>query len=129
MKYILILTLSMTTIECFCQVPSIWKGNTPGHEVEWAYASNWSNNRIPDEFTDVVIPFDITLGKNYPVIRTPNVEVNSLSVIAGAQIQMDAACTIRILTSNTNLSPQTLVTTKDLEQPLVPVDTGKSTKS
>jgi hypothetical protein len=92
MKYILILILSLTTIETFCQVTSIWKGNTPGHEVQWEYASNWSNNRIPDEFTDVIIPLDITLGKNYPVIRTLNVEVNSLFIEAGAEILIDMAC-------------------------------------
>jgi hypothetical protein len=99
MKSILILLLTLSTINGFCQITSIWKGNTPGHKMEWDFASNWSNNRIPDEFTDVMIPVDITLGNNYPVISNGSVEVNSLTVSSGAHIQVDPGCLLRSLTS------------------------------
>ena len=91
-----------------------WKGNTPGHELEWQYASNWSNNRIPDEFTDVVIPYDETLGKNYPVVQTTNVEINSICIRLGAQIQIESACEIHVLAPDTVLHAQTIITTKEL---------------
>jgi hypothetical protein len=85
----LILLLTLTSISGFCQITSVWKGKTPGHEAEWSFVSKWGNNRVPDEFTDVVIPADITLGNNYPVIRAENVEINSLCIRSGAQIRIE----------------------------------------
>src|SRR5687767_4032770 len=84
MKPILILLLLTASLQGFAQVTSKWRGNTPGHEHDWNYASNWSNNRVPDEFTDVIIPLDIALRYSYPVIQSGYVEINSLHVWPGA---------------------------------------------
>ena len=83
MKPTLLILLSLIFLNCFSQVTSIWRGNTPGKEQDWNCSSNWGNNSLPDQFTDVIIPVDISITYNYPVI-TDEVEVNSLSVWPGA---------------------------------------------
>lgn len=114
MKSILIFVITLTALNGYSQVAATWKGNTPGHELEWGYASNWSNNRIPDQFTDVVIPYDETLGKNYPVVQTATVEINSICIRTGAQIQIEYTCEIRLLDADTVLRAQTITSTKEL---------------
>lgn len=84
MKPILILLLITASFQASSQVTSKWRGNTPGHEHDWNYASNWSNNRVPDEFTDVIIALDIALSYSYPVIHSGSIEINSLHVWPGA---------------------------------------------
>ena len=88
MKPVLTLLLILLTLQSFAQIISTWRGNTPGRESEWNCTSNWSNNRLPDEFTDVVIPVDISITYNYPVINTDSVEINSLSIWPGAVLKM-----------------------------------------
>ena len=81
-----ILILSFVSFKVSAQYSSTWKGMTPGHERQWSYPSNWSRNAIPDEFTDVVIPFDITGGQNYPVLKISEGTINSLYIAHGAHI-------------------------------------------
>jgi len=88
MKTILILLLSFMTISSFAQIASTWKGKTPGHETDWNWPSNWTNNSQPDEFTDVIIPLDNTLSGNYPVIKAKKIEINSLNIFPGASLVM-----------------------------------------
>ena len=83
MKPILILLLSLCSLTSFSQVSSTWRGNTPGREKDWNTSSNWSNNSLPDQFTDVIIPVDISVTYSYPVIND-DVEINSLSIWPGA---------------------------------------------
>ncbi len=84
MKPLLIIILTLVSIQCFSQISSKWRGNTPGHEHDWYYPSNWSNNRIPDEFTDVIIQVDISSSYRYPVIHYGDLEINSLHIWPGA---------------------------------------------
>jgi hypothetical protein len=35
MKSILIFVLTLTALQGYSQVAATWKGNTPGHELEW----------------------------------------------------------------------------------------------
>jgi hypothetical protein len=88
MMMILMIVLFAETMTS--QTTSRWNGNTPGHERDWFLAANWSNNRVPDEFSDVIIPVDISIDRNYPVINggTTTVEINSLSIWPGATITL-----------------------------------------
>ena len=81
-----ILLMSFTSFSASAQYTSTWKGMTPGHERQWNYPSNWSRNAVPDEFTDVIIPIDITGGKNYPVLQVSETSINSLCIIPGAYL-------------------------------------------
>ena len=94
MKPMLLILLSLISLNCFSQVTSKWRGNTPGKEQDWKCPSNWSTNSLPNEFTDVVIPVDISVTYNYPVING-EVEINSLSVWPGAILTIkDGSLTI-----------------------------------
>lgn len=84
MKPILILLLITASIPVFGQISSKWRGNTPGHEHDWNYPSNWSNNHVPDEFTDVIIPLDQAMSYSYPVVNSATIEINSLHIWPGA---------------------------------------------
>jgi len=88
MKNMLILLLVMITANSFAQITSIWKGNTPGHESQWECPSNWSNNRVPDEFTDVIIQVDISNDYHYPVFNMSETEINSLRIWPGAYLHL-----------------------------------------
>ena len=76
--------------QSFSQVTSIWKGKFPGHECDWNWPANWSNNRLPDDFTDVFIPVDNTFTANYPVIKSGVVEINSLTMHTYASLTIKA---------------------------------------
>ena len=84
MKTTLILLLVLITANSFAQITAIWRGNTPGHENKWECPSNWSNNRVPDEFTDVIIQVDISNDFHYPVFNMSETEINSLRIWPGA---------------------------------------------
>lgn len=86
MKTVMLLLLSLLVTTGFSQVASIWKGNTPGHESQWDCPSNWSTNRVPDEFTDVIIQMDNSSKNKYPVLQMHQIEINSLSIWPGACI-------------------------------------------
>ncbi len=86
MKPVFILFFSLQATHSFSQITSIWKGKVPGHEYDWNWPGNWSNNRLPDDFTDVFIPVDNTLNRNYPIIKADRVEINSLNMHIDASI-------------------------------------------
>ena len=88
MKPILIALITLAATSCFAQVTLTWIGNTPGREQDWNCATNWSMHRLPDEFTDVVIPVDNTLTNNYPVFTSGEIEINSLSIHSGARLTL-----------------------------------------
>lgn len=89
MKTVVILLFSLLGTKSIAQITSIWRGNAPGHETEWNYPSNWTRNDVPDEFTDVIIPFNNSSRQAYPVLEGQRIEINSLSMLPGAIIILD----------------------------------------
>ncbi|MEO6131135.1 MAG: hypothetical protein ABIQ02_04760 [Saprospiraceae bacterium] len=89
MNAIILILLSLHSLTGF-QTLVVWKGQTPSHPHEWNCSSNWSNNLIPNEFTDVLIIPDETFSDNYPVIITHQ-EVNSLCILKGGRITINAS--------------------------------------
>jgi hypothetical protein len=55
-----------------------WKGGTPGRCNDWFCAQNWKEGRVPDEFSNVVIPDVSSTTRCYPVIKEGEVEVQSV---------------------------------------------------
>ncbi len=86
MKKLIVFLLCLPAVLSFSQKASTWKGNCAGHAFDWDWAANWSTNAIPDEFTDVVIPFDYSSFFNYPQIKRGNVEINSLYMNPGTSL-------------------------------------------
>ncbi len=73
-----------------------WKGGKPGRVNDWNCAANWSTNRVPDEFADVVIP-QKQYVVDYPVINTPGVEINSMRICEGARVTIGANGSLSII--------------------------------
>ena len=63
----ILFTLLGTTL-LTAQETAFWIGGTPGQETNWHVARNWSNNQIPDEFTNVIIERANSGHSSQPVI-------------------------------------------------------------
>ncbi len=85
MKNVLIAAFALFTTCAFSQKTTTWVGGTPGKETSWNEARNWSSNRVPDEFSDVIIPDVSTSTFSAPVILNGTVELNSLLVESNAR--------------------------------------------
>ncbi len=104
MKTILSMLIIFTlSYQANSQISSTWKGGTPGHEKSWHTASNWSNNHVPDEFTDVVIPLDNSCKENYPVILRGKNEIRSIWIHRGAKINVTSTGELKIYSNEYSL--------------------------
>lgn len=63
-----------------------WKGGAPGQEQNWNCPKNWSNYRVPDSFTDVVIPDVSSTSLALPIITDGIFEVNSIRLYSNANL-------------------------------------------
>lgn len=80
-------TLSAQTVE-------IWQGGKPGRSTDWNCPANWSEGRVPDEFTQVIIP----AGANvFPVIKGNPTPIDALLVEGGATLTIQVGAAITIL--------------------------------
>ena len=83
MKNLLIALLTLITTFATAQTTAIWVGGTPGKETKWNEAKNWSNYRVPDEFSNVIIKNNNSGHQAQPVISGV-VEVSSIEIQASA---------------------------------------------
>lgn len=67
----------------------VWKGGTPGRETSWDCDKNWSNYKVPDAFSDVVIPDVSTTSFSPPSIKAGAYEVNSIQLQSNAQLTIE----------------------------------------
>jgi hypothetical protein len=68
----------------------IWKGGAPGQNANRNCFKNWSNCRVPDEFSTVMIPDVSTTTHATLVIYSGNYELNLLQLRPNAQLTMEA---------------------------------------
>lgn len=90
MKNILFFLFTLTLIlvsqiSLSAQRTATWKGGTPGKSADWNCPTNWKEGRVPDEFSNVVIPDVSTSTFSYPII---NNEVEILSLICDAPARL-----------------------------------------
>lgn len=78
--------MSLTTVSA--QKIATWKGGAPGRGSDWTCSQNWVEGRTPNEFSDVFIPDVSTTTGCLPVIRQEVESVNSLTLCAGAKLQI-----------------------------------------
>lgn len=76
------------------QKMTTWQGGKPGRTTDWNCPANWSEGRVPDEFTQVVIP---TGANCYPVIQSAQVPIDALLLEAGARLTVQSGATLSIL--------------------------------
>ncbi len=82
----LLLSALLLCTDAFSQIANTWKGGAPGLENDWNCPKNWSAFRVPDAFTDVIIPDASSTTQAPPVIQSGQLEVNSLFMETNAQL-------------------------------------------
>ncbi len=95
MKTHLVVLLALTTALPLTAQTS-WKGGAPGQETDWYCASNWSNNRVPGEFDQVIIPDCSTRGNFYPVVRRGSASVKALNIHSNAHLTIASGAQLSI---------------------------------
>jgi hypothetical protein len=86
-KSIVLLALfSLISLSAQAQKTATWKGGTPGRTTDWNCPTNWEESRVPNEFSDVVIPDVSTSTFSYPVIKQGIVEIASLQCASNARL-------------------------------------------
>ena len=94
MTRLLIAICTLLTTTAFAQQTATWKGGTPGKENVWNEARNWSNNKVPNEFTDVLIEDVSTSTFSAPVIESGTIELNSIWMTSNAQLTIEATANL-----------------------------------
>lgn len=79
------LTLVLIATQLNGQLQNTWLGGTPGRPIDWNVASNWSRQRVPGTFDDIIIPNTSSTTFSYPTIAG-QVEINSLTIESGAKL-------------------------------------------
>lgn len=67
------------------QTTATWKGNKPGQPTAWDCAANWREGRVPNAFSQVVIPAGVAA---YPVIKDAIGPIDALLVESGASLTL-----------------------------------------
>jgi hypothetical protein len=88
-------------VSLYAQKTATWKGGTPGRACDWECATNWKEGRVPDEFSNVIIPDVSTSTFSYPVLEN-DVEILSLSCLAPARLLVRNNAQIMVLQTSTN---------------------------
>lgn len=76
------------------QTTTVWQGGKPGQTTNWNCPANWSEGRVPDEFTQVIIP---TGTHYYPVIQNTPTPIDALLMEAGAKLTIEDGVRFSIL--------------------------------
>jgi len=95
MKTIILFLFIIISTLSFGQTTAQWKGGTPGNPNSWHEAKNWDNNRVPDEYTFVVIEALNTGHQAHPVIDE-SVEVAGIEIYGQASLTITNAGEILI---------------------------------
>jgi hypothetical protein len=76
------------------QTTAVWQGGKPGRTTDWNCPANWSEGRVPDEFTQVIIPSSASF---YPVIQYAPTPIDALLMEAGARLTIQDGARLTIL--------------------------------
>jgi hypothetical protein len=101
----LIALFSLVTLNVHAQKTATWKGGTPGRKSDWSCPSNWKEGRVPNVFSNVVIPDVSTSTFSYPVIQEGEIEVQSLYTAPGARITIKNKARLIVLESDAENQP------------------------
>jgi hypothetical protein len=79
-----------------------------GRPNDWNCATNWLENRVPDEFSNVVVPNVATSTASAPVISAGDFEVNALWVAADAHIYITRSASLTVLETAVGIDPSSV---------------------
>ena len=90
MRTLLIIALTLITTISLAQNTVTWIGGTPGKATKWEEPKNWSNHRVPNDFSNVIIPDVSSSTFAYPEITKGIVEVNSIHIESQSRLTVHA---------------------------------------
>jgi hypothetical protein len=99
MKTLITIIFIATTAIISAQQVVTWKGGTPGKENCWAEPRNWDTNRVPDEFSHVVIKFRNNGHFNMPVIHS-NEQIETIEIHSRAYLTITEKGTLLLYGAN-----------------------------
>jgi hypothetical protein len=84
---------------CLClslsaQRTATWQGGKPGRATEWTCAANWKEGRVPDEFTQVIIP---TRAAHSPIIQNTAALIDALLMEGGTTLTIKDGAMLTVL--------------------------------
>jgi len=98
---LIIMTFSATII--MGQKSVEWIGGTPGKETCWNEPRNWSDHKVPNEFSNVFIGKTSASVVHFPVISEGLIELNSINLSNQATLKLDASAELIIYDSATGI--------------------------
>ena len=136
MKTLLIALFTMISTITIAQNTVTWKGGTPGKETSWNEAKNWSNNKVPNEFSNVIISDISTSTFSTPIIKEGTIELNSIMIESSAQLTVETSAKLIIygyaeglMKDNLQLSGSLIVLDEYAENELQNIATTGNSKS
>lgn len=88
MKSLLMLISILSCTALIAQNDVTWIGGTPGKQADWNEARNWSNQRVPDEYSNVIIKWANSGHHAQPVI-SGEANVLSIEIHGGATLSLE----------------------------------------
>lgn len=76
------------------QTTATWQGGKPGRTTDWNCPANWSAGRIPDEFSEVIIPAGLNF---YPIFKNEVMPIDALMMEAGTFLTLQNGAVLQIL--------------------------------
>lgn len=91
----IIITLILSfSFSLSAQTTATWQGGKPGRTTDWNCPANWSEGRVPNEFTQVIIPSGVHY---YPVIQYAPTPIDALLMEGGTSLTIQEDATLTIL--------------------------------
>lgn len=79
------------------QISAYWVGGKAGRTKDWNCAANWSNNKVPNEFTDVFILNKESNSNCFPEIIKGKFTIHSLNFEKGTHLKIHKEAILTIL--------------------------------
>lgn len=79
-----------------------WTGST---STDWTIGSNWTNSKLPNKYSNIVIP----VGKTVVVPTNSNVEVNGIKIEGGSLLTLEPGTRFTVHGDITNSGAQVVV--------------------
>lgn len=91
----IILALSLgASFSLSAQYTAVWQGGKPGRPSDWNCAANWKEGRVPNEFTQVIIPAST---RYYPVIQHDAAPIDALLMEGGTTLTIHNGAMLTVL--------------------------------
>ncbi len=104
-----IFLFSGSPISLFSQKTATWQGGAPGRPTDWNCAKNWKEGRVPDDFSNVIIPGVSTTTCASPVISGGKVEVNALFLTSSATLTIKTGGQLAVFDNVIGIEHGTLI--------------------